>query len=1282
VSRIFISHSSFNNAEAIALRDWLVAAGWSDLFLDLDPNRGVAAGERWERALHEAAKRCEAVIFIVSRSWLKSKWCLRELSLASKLNKRIFAVLIEEDLPLAELPDDLTSQWQALNLVTGADHQMFRVNLPDGKEAHVTFSSEGLKRLKAGLEKAGLDPRFYAWPPENDRKRAPYPGLRPLEADDAGIFFGREADTIDALDRLRGLAAKSSPRFLAILGASGAGKSSFVRAGLYPRLKRDDRNFLPLPIIRPGRASLLGDNGLALSISAALQAQNSALALSAVRQSIEKGPVAVRALLLRLAEKAAPPKLDGEAASLPTIVLLIDQGEELFLAEGAAEARPFLAYIAELLKGDAPRIICVTAIRSDTYERLQTAPVLDGIAQETFSLPPIARGAYGQIIELPLARLAGTSRELRIEPQLTARLLQDIDQDDAKDALPLLAFTLERLYREEHASGALTLQGYEDIGGIGGSINAAVEDALRAADTDPAVPRTRVEQFKLLRRGLIPWLAEVDPQTGAPRRRVARLSEIPLEARPLLEHLVEARLLSTDRDRLSGEETIEPSHEALLRQWVDLYHWLQENAEELIALEGVKRSAADWAKEERSAGWLAHRGGRLEEAEKVITVNTLAGTLGAQERDYLAACRKAENDSSRREKRRTQIITYGSLAAALVVGLFAVVALQQALEAKHTGAEASRQLQRAEAAVTVAARVLQTGGDSTKNSIAEYASGLKGVSADAVKYIQERADEIAVAKNIEYNSYSKDQLLRKLIDEKVAEFEKDFAGGLAEAVRRAPPRFQRILAAFFTTHKDRMLSGMVERIRAFYANEFKFAELQALVNLNDAPVAKSAQKKSMKMGLDVMGPMMSDLQAAAAAYVQSEVAKIVAPPGTDTIRKQIDDAALNRNYVRAAQLALNLSQASEKNEIEIFGQVGEGTANSLLQVIRFKVLARDWSGANDLIEKAGNLTDDPSVKMIMAQQYAHLTLFSGQSSAKQVYMNLRGNTVSQNRSWEETILADFREFRELGFPSDRMAEVEAALRSPPPPPPPPFKQGPAPGLPASAQSKQLLQGSSPGPSVTSAVPPPAPAVPSSTPQAPQLRLALPSPAPPPSKTAPSGVPQFSIYKNYDVEIAKSELLATLPTPEAVLAALPNTVRVDLKSCEDACQKDTRCVAYTFNKWNGRCFLKKGLGLLMRFDPGAISGIVRGYSAPRFSEVTEITTRRRDKKHFPNRGPGWTAATVDACRTWCFGQPITQCLAYTYIRTTGECSGLQDAGEPQDNTEAESEYRFHEPPKQN
>jgi TIR domain len=97
VSRIFLSHSSINNAEAVALRDWFSDSGWKDeIFLDLDPQRGIAAGERWERKLHEAANRCEAVLFLVSKAWLASVWCRKELNLAHSLNKRLFGVLIEE----------------------------------------------------------------------------------------------------------------------------------------------------------------------------------------------------------------------------------------------------------------------------------------------------------------------------------------------------------------------------------------------------------------------------------------------------------------------------------------------------------------------------------------------------------------------------------------------------------------------------------------------------------------------------------------------------------------------------------------------------------------------------------------------------------------------------------------------------------------------------------------------------------------------------------------------------------------------------------------------------------------------------------------------------------------------------------------------------------------------------------------------------------------------------------------------------------------------------------
>ena len=171
-------------------------------------------------------------------------------------------------------------------------------------------------------------------------------------------------------------------------------------------------------------------------------------------------------------------------------------------------------------------------------------------------------------------------------------LLADIEAGGAKDALPLLAFTLERLYVEHGGDGDMTVAEYRSLGGISGSIEAAVERALKAADADPAIPKDRVARLALLRRGLIPWLASIDPDTGAPRRRVARLSEIPSEARPLIQHLVEQRLLATDVTKDTGEATIEPAHEALLRQWGLLEGWLSEDAGLLAVLEGVERATA------------------------------------------------------------------------------------------------------------------------------------------------------------------------------------------------------------------------------------------------------------------------------------------------------------------------------------------------------------------------------------------------------------------------------------------------------------------------------------------------------------------------------------------------------------------------------------------------------------------------------------------------------------------------------------------------------------------
>ncbi len=651
MARIFISHSSANDDEAVALRDWLIAEGWDDLFLDLDPTRGIAAGERWELALNEAANRCEAVIFLISPAWLSSRWCLKELGLAQRLNKRIFGVLVET-VAVEDLPVDLSAAHQLVNLIAGSDHRMLGGRRADGSKVRVTFSQSGLAKLKTGLMRAGLDARFFRWPLENDPERSPYRGLKPLEAEDAGIFFGREAPTVEALDRLRGLAGTASPRLLVILGASGAGKSSFLRAGLAPRLMRDDRNFLMLPILRPERAALYGEAGLLRCLEEAARMHRLGKSRADIRTVIESGTTAVEALLAELAEKGTVLALDGGTpAKSPRVVLAVDQGEELFLSEGQDEAAAFLMLIRDLATSEHSNLIVLFTIRSDAFEQLQTAPALDGLNPQTFSLPPMPRGAYQTVIEGPARRLADTDRVLSIEPALIAALLADIEAGGGKDALPLLAFTLERLYEEYGTGGraTLTLAHHRELGGIRGSIEAAVKGALEGADADPAVPKDTAARLALLRRTLIPWLAGIDPETGSARRRVARLSEIPEEARPLVEHLINARLLSTDVTPDTGERTVEPAHEALLRQWGLLQDWLEEDSVALSVLEGIRRAARDWAANARDEAWLAHTAGRLEDAEAVARRADFAGMLEPTDRAYLAAARATETARRDRE---------------------------------------------------------------------------------------------------------------------------------------------------------------------------------------------------------------------------------------------------------------------------------------------------------------------------------------------------------------------------------------------------------------------------------------------------------------------------------------------------------------------------------------------------------------------------------------------------------------------------------------------------------
>jgi hypothetical protein len=123
---------------------------------------------------------------------------------------------------------------------------------------------------------------------------------------------------------------------------------------------------------------------------------------------------------------------------------------------------------------------------------------------------------------------------------------------------------------------------------------------------------------------------------------------VPLEARPLIDELVEQRLLATDASKETGETTIEPAHEALLRQWGLLQGWLEEDFAPLLTLEALQRSTRDWIANRKSTAWIAHRGTRLKEVKRLSRRKDLVGRLTSADQEYLRACDLRNNQIKRR----------------------------------------------------------------------------------------------------------------------------------------------------------------------------------------------------------------------------------------------------------------------------------------------------------------------------------------------------------------------------------------------------------------------------------------------------------------------------------------------------------------------------------------------------------------------------------------------------------------------------------------------------------
>jgi hypothetical protein len=503
--------------------------------------------------------------------------------------------------------------------------------------------------LKRGLQKAGVgaetfelqrDPHGpFGW-------RAPYRGLEALEPEDAAVLFGRDVDLVRGIDALRGLAARTLPRILVILGASGAGKSSYLRAGLWPRLLRDDSQWLLLRTIRAGRGGAIeGSEGLLSAIEDVHRRFDLRASRADLRERLES-PESFVALLRELREAAARRALIAEPP-YPLPILCLDQGEELFAADAGAESGKLLKLVRGAI--DAGEALLLVTIRSDSYGLMQAAQVFAGVEQVPVSLGPLPRGELGNIIREPaeiLRSKVGPQAPV-FDAEVVARLQAEIAGEE--DALPLLAFVMQRLMREHAAAPTISLKELDRTGGVA----AAIESAADAALDDAGIGRDRSAQRDALRRLFIPRLARIDPESKAPQRRTAPQANLPRELLPLAHALTERRLLVVKlaAHAESGSPdaaTIEVAHEALLRRWPTLADLLAEDRDALLLLDGVLSAAADWNKAdaERKPDFLAHRGSRLSDAQALAARGPDWEREIVPARAYLAACAARETGES------------------------------------------------------------------------------------------------------------------------------------------------------------------------------------------------------------------------------------------------------------------------------------------------------------------------------------------------------------------------------------------------------------------------------------------------------------------------------------------------------------------------------------------------------------------------------------------------------------------------------------------------------------
>lgn len=583
VSTIFISHSSADNALATELFDWLKSQRYHSIFLDLDPDEGIEAGERWENVLYRELMSCSVVLALITENWSASKWCFAEATHARSSGKTILGLTVSRDIQPAILTDTQSIDYS-----------------PDNR-------AEAYLRLAVALRRA-IDPQGLGrWDPS----RPLFPGLLFFDERDAPIFFGRRHLGRAIYQKLRELQAKppGSERLLLVFGPSGSGKSSVVRAGTLSHIHANPEAWITLGPFRPseGWPEPLRQNLAVLA-----------------------GPdeVASSAKIRRIADQ-----LRREAnAPKGTILLVIDQFEEALDAKD--DTRSFWLPLSRLLTPDDTPFMALATLRSDFMGDFQNRSAQNALRFASFPIEPMSPEDFREVITGP-CRVAG----IPIEPGLVDALAGDAG---GEQALPLLALALNRLWlRYESKQGGFTVTDYQDgLGGLRGLIDREAEITLAGKGLrEASVLNAFLSLTRLVREGI---LARQPAAWDRLEPEAQKSLEPFIEARLLVLYSAEHEKFGVLDTK--NAVVVDLVHETLLTGWKRLHDWLEkpENRDFLSWRDELRHKVIRWTKIEESKRFLLE-GPELKDAKKWLNVKRLA--LDAQEAAYIQAGIEANKTS-------------------------------------------------------------------------------------------------------------------------------------------------------------------------------------------------------------------------------------------------------------------------------------------------------------------------------------------------------------------------------------------------------------------------------------------------------------------------------------------------------------------------------------------------------------------------------------------------------------------------------------------------------------